>query len=389
MAVTNKPSALSALTLSALAIPSVTQGATVPEKKQVSVRVTNYQEDPLPSARLLPGGSSERYGINVLQVNYFTPYKDQYSIAVSGQYETLSGASPFFSRQNAQGETDVFMSGATIDEKRLDGSVVGTRYFKEGTLATGLAFSTENDYQSLAFSLDGSLEIFDKHTTLLASMSTSFDELSPTDPELGQGRQDADGKSKRSFSIYEGVTQVLDKYSTLQVGVGYTRLKGHLTDPYKDDSRPDTREQTTLDVQYRRFVTEIESSVHVDYRYYEDDWGVLANTFSTSVWKDMNIAGLNFTLAPNLRYYYQHQADFYSVEAPTTEYYSSDFRLSAYGSFNLGIDIQFHQKDYTYTLGLNQYLSAEDWGLTGSKDTETPSLVNFTTISFGVDYKFK
>jgi len=388
VAVTNKTSALSALTLSALAIPSVSQAATVPEKKQLSVRVTNYQEDPLPSSRLALG-STERYGINVLQVNYFTPYKDQYSIAVSGQYETLSGASPFESRVDNNGETNVLMSGATIDEQRLDGSVVGTRYFKEGTLATGFAFSTENDYQSLAFSVDGSLEIFNKHTILLASMSTSFDELSPTDPSLGGNRAEADGRSKRSFSIYEGVTQVIDKFTSIQAGIGYTRLKGYLTDPYKNDSRPHTREQTTLDVSLRRYVTDIEAALHLDYRYYEDDWGVLANTFTTSVWKEVGIGGLNFTLAPNLRYYYQHQADFYSVEVPTTEYYSSDFRLSAYGAFNLGIDVQLHHKEFTYTLGMSQYLSAEDWGLTGSKDSETPSLVNFTTISFGVDYKFK
>ena len=358
------------------------------KKKQVSVRLTNYQEDPLPSSRRAIG-STERYGINVLQVNYFTPYKDDYSIAVSGQYESLSGASPFSSQVNQDGETEVLMSGATIDEQRLDGSVLGTRYFKEGTLGAGFAFSTENDYQSLAFSLDGSLELFNKHTTLLASMSTSFDKLSPTDIEDGGNRPEADGKSKRSFSIYEGVTQVIDKFSTLQVGVGYTRLKGYLTDPYKNDARPDTREQTTLDVQYRRYVTQIESAVHLDYRFYEDDWGVLANTFTTSLWKDMSLAGLNFTFAPNLRYYYQHQADFYSVETPSTEYFSSDYRLSAYGAFNLGIDIQVHHKDFTYTLGMNQYISAEDWGLTGSKDTETPSLVNFTTLSFGVDYKFK
>jgi len=383
----NKTTALSALTLSATAISSGAQAMAVPEKKQVSVRVTNYQEQPLPETRLA-GGSTERYGINVLQFSYFTPVAGQYSVMTTAQYEKLSGASPYGSAENADGQTEVLMSGATIDEQRLDASVTGTRYFKSGTLASGLAVSTENDYQSVALSLDGSLEIFDKHTTLMASVSTSFDSLSPTGPKIGT-RAEADGETKRSVSWYEGVTQVIDKYSTVQVGVGYTRLWGYLSDPYKGDSRPDSREQYTVSAQYRRFLSDFDSALHLDYRLYQDDWGVISNTLSGSTWTDVNVFGQRIMLSPNVRYYWQHAADFYTVKATTDEHFSSDYRLSAYGAINFGLDAQWHHKDYVYTIGVNQYLSAESWGLTGGQDTETPSLVNFTTISFGVDYKFK
>ncbi len=238
------------------------------------------------------------------------------------------------------------------------------------------------------------MEINNKHTTLLGSFSTSFDKLSPTDADSFATRLEADGETKRSVSIYEGVTQVIDKYRTLQIGVGYTRLKGYLSDPYKfTDKRPDTREQTTLTAQYRQFLTHYSGMAwHLDYRFYQDDWEVQANTISTSVWKNMAVGAYKVTLAPNLRYHWQHAADFYNLasnpSAEGYEFYSSDFRLSAYGAFAMGIDMQFHYKDIIFNLGFSQYVSSEDWGLTGSQDTETPSLVNFTTFSLGVDYLF-
>ncbi len=388
--IAKKGSALSALTLSAMAIPCVSHGAVAPENKTLSVRYTQYQEENLPVERV-KFGSTGRYAIDVLQLRFLTPVDDKYSIDSSVQFETLSGASPYGSTLNDTGQTEVTMSGATIEETRVDASVAATRYFKEGTLGTSVYISKENDYQSLGLGLSGTIEINQKHTTLLGSISTSFDELSPTDANIfGGGRTDADGKTKRSVSLYEGVTQVIDKYRTLQLGVGYTRLKGHLSDPYRSaDKRPSSREQTTVSAQYRHFLNTYGAAWHLDYRFYQDDWGVLANTITSSVWKDFDVQGLKITLAPNVRYHWQHAADFYTLDSPPAEeFYSNDFRLSAYGAIAVGMDLQYHHKELVFNMGFSQYFSAENWGLTGSQDTETPALVNFTTFSFGVDYHF-
>ena len=386
-----KKSTLSMLSASALAIPGAVEAATVPEKEIVSVRYTQYQEAPLETGSV-SSGNTGRFGINVLQVGYFTPYKEDYSIDTNITYETLSGASPYATIDEGDGDPKVYMSGASIEEKRIDASVSGTRYFKEGTLNSSFAISKEKDYQSVAIGAAGSLEIFDKHTTLLASVSTSFDSLSPTDAELfGGGRIEAKGKSKRSLSFYEGVTQVISRNQTLQVGVGYTRMKGHLSDPYRSkDQRPSSREQHTLSAQYRHHFTEYHNiSWHLDYRFYQDEWGVIANTIGTSAWKDLSVMGLNFTIAPNLRYHWQHSADFYTLEAaPESEYYSDDFRLSAYGAISAGVDAQFHAKDFSVTFGLSNYWSNSSWGLTGRDSVEHPALLNFTTFSIGVDYHF-
>ncbi len=102
------------------------------------------------------------------------------------------------------------------------------------------------------------------------------------------------------------------------------------------------------------------------------------------MWKDFDIAGLHITLAPNVRYHWQHSAEFYTLEAdPVSEFHSDDFRLSAYGAISTGIDIQYHHRDISIALGFSQYLSAENWGLTGKEETETPSSVHFITTSLG------
>ncbi len=379
--------------MSALAIPSVANAAVAPDKKTLSLRYTQYKEAEMPLERVqaVPGSSTGRYAIDILQFRFLTPVQDKYSLDTSVSYETMSGASAYSSSGNADGQTEVHMSGATIDESRLDASLLGTRYFKEGTLGGNVAISTENDYESVALGVSGSLELFQKHTTLLTSLSVSRDELSPTNIDFSNTRKDADGEKKRSFSLYHGLSQVLDKFSTLQIGIGYTRLSGFLSDPYRTrDDRPDSREQNTLSLQYRYYLRSFGGMAwHGDYRYYQDDWGILANTISTSVWKDVEVFGLHFTLAPNVRYHWQHAADFYSVDASSnSELYSSDYRLSAYGAVSVGIDLQYHQQETSFTLSLSQYISDEDWGATGSQDTETPTLVDFTTFSLGVDYHF-
>ncbi len=379
--------------MSALAIPNAATAIVVPEKKILSLRYTQYQEAEMPVERVDAGGSTGRYNIDILQIRYFTPVLEKYSLDTNVSYETMSGASAYGSSVNDSGQTVVQMSGASgIEESRLDASVLGTRYFDDGSLGTSVAISTENDYDSVALGLSGALELFQKHTTLLASLSISYDELSPTDAELfGGGRLEANGETKRSFSMYQGVSQVIDKFSTLQVGVGYTRLAGHLSDPYRTrDDRPDVREQNTLSMQYRYYLTQWGGMAwHLDYRFYQDDWGILANTITNSIWKDVELAGLHLTLAPNVRYHWQHAADFYSVDSTSTsEYYSADYRLSAYGAVSVGIDIQYHRRDVSFTLGMSQYLSSEDWGLTGVENEETPTLVDFTTLSLGVDYSF-
>jgi hypothetical protein len=384
-----KLSAFSALSAAALAIPS--QAEVAPTDKTLSYRYTSYQEADSPRERTFTNETS-RYAIDVHQFGYRTPFGDSWYLNSELQYETMSGASPTQTYKNDEGQSTLIMSGASIEEQRLDIKLAPKKYLKHGTAGGLLALSTENDYQSVALGLDGSLDIFNKHTSLIGSVSVSNDQLSPTDPDLSTARTEADGRKKRSFSLYQGVNQVLDKFSTLQVGIGYTQLTGYLSDPYKfEDRRPEERDQITLSAQHKQFANVLDgAALHSSYRYYYDDWGVSSHTLDLKWAQQINLSQYRFIATPLVRYYTQTKADFYSLEQnpAADEFNTSDYRLSSYGAFTFGFMSEFKMNNLSFHLDWQQYISREGLALFGASDDETPALVNFTSLTAGIDYKF-
>ena len=396
-----KITALTALSAAALAIPSIAEVA--PEDREISYRYSSYQEEDAPRERV-PSGSLERYKIDVHQIGYRTPIGDSWYLASELQYETMSGASPEQTYKNDAGDSVLLMSGASINEERIDFKIAPKKYFNDGTAGGLIAYSTENDYESIALGLDGTLEIYDKHTTLIGSLSFSDDTLSPTDANviisaesnppvyLYPARKEADGKKKSSFSIYEGISQVINKYSVLQVGIGYTSLSGYLSDPYKFyDLRPDSREQLTLSAQHKQFINVLDGAAIIsNYRYYNDDWGVSSHTLDVKWSQQFNISHYRIIASPLLRYYTQTRADFYSLQQtpPVDQLNSSDSRLSTYGAITFGFTSELKFSQWSLHLDWQQYYSREDLALFEASDDETPALVNFSTFTAGVDYKF-
>jgi hypothetical protein len=384
-----KITALGALSAAAMAIPS--QAEVAPTDTTLSYRYSNYQETDAPRERTFTSETG-RYQIDVQQFGFRTPISESWFLASELQFETMSGASPTQTYKNDDGQSTLVMSGASIEEQRIDVKVAPKKYFTHGTAGGLLAYSTENDYQSIALGIDGTLDIFDKHTTLIGSMSVSNDELSPTDAELSTSRTEADGSKKRSFSVYEGINQVLDKYSTLQAGIGYTQLTGYLSDPYKfEDRRPDRRDQVTLSVQHKQFANVLDgAALHSSYRYYYDDWGIASHTLDFKWAQSLNLGKTRLIATPLIRYYSQTEADFYSLEQnpAATDLNSSDYRLSSYGAFTVGFNSELKFEQWAFHLDWQQYTSRESFALFGASDDETPALVNFSTFTAGVDYKF-
>lgn len=384
-----KITALSALSAAALSIPS--HGEVAPEDKQISYRYSSYQEADAPRERVFQG-SIERYSIDVHQFGYRAPIGDSWYVSSELQYESLSGASPVQTYKNDAGDSVLLMSGASIEEQRIDVKVAPKKYFNDGTAGALLAYSTENDYESIALGFDGTLEIFDKHTTLIGSLSFSDDTISPTDADLSQSRTNADGERKRSFSIYEGVSQVINKYSVLQAGIGYTSLSGYLSDPYKFyDLRPNSRDQLTFSAQHTQYMNVLDgAALLTSYRYYNDDWGIGSHTIDVKWSQQFDIAHYQIIATPLFRYYTQTKADFYSLaeSTPADQLNSSDSRLSAYGAFTIGFTSELKFSQWTVHFDWQQYYSREDLALFDASSDEAPALVNFSTFTAGVDYKF-
>ena len=159
-------SALAAV--SSAAAPWVGQGASVPTDTVSQYRYSQYREDDAPASRVF-AGDTERYSIDVHQLRHARPLADDWYVSGDFQYETLSGASPWKTYQNNQGQSVLIMSGASgegIEETRIDVSGKAQRYFDDAIVGGQPRILTEKDYQSISLGPHGTLAQFQHHTTL-------------------------------------------------------------------------------------------------------------------------------------------------------------------------------------------------------------------------------
>ncbi|MGV3592615.1 MAG: DUF3570 domain-containing protein [Gammaproteobacteria bacterium] len=380
--------ALLALTASALALPGLAppaRGDAPPAFSTASLRVSTYREDDLDSAARL-AGSAERYDIDIYQLRLQMPVGDSYALTLNSSYESMSGASPWYTIRRGDGSTGVIMSGATISEQRRDLSANVRRYLDNGAIGITLGGSHENDFDALSGSIDAERHFNDKLTTLAGGLSYSDDELDPTQQ---QGFVRILAADKRSRSAFVSISQIVNQNDLVQTGISVTHLTGYLSDPYKlNDKRPDERTQYAWTTAWRHFVPAANAALQADYRFYHDDFGIDSHTLDLA-WHQ-NI-GSDWQLVPGVRYYSQRAADFFTqqlVFAPfaAQPFQSTDFRLSNYGAWSGSLKVQWNVEDFTVSASAERYYADADFA--SFDGLESPALVDFTRLSFGLDYRF-
>lgn len=376
--------ALMALTSSALLLPAY-QGALAdapPEFTEMGVRYSKYEEDDILGSKSF-GSGSERYEIDVAQFHLLAPVADNWSVALDVAWEDMSGASPWFVGESISGDDKVIMSGASIDDTRTEVSVTTRYYYDRGSAGFNYTRSDEDDYESDAVSLDGSLNSADGMTTYSAAISASNDDIDPTQGSVPTNTQ---GDEKDTRSAWVGVTRIVSKRALVRFGLSYTYRDGFLTDPYKfHDRRPDERKEWTVSSGYRHFFENQNAALHVDYRYFDDDWDVVSHTLDLS-W--VQNVGEHTQFTPFARYYSQDEAEFFSNVANLDDrYYADDYRLSAFGAISVGLRMRRDIGNWSVNLAGERYMTDEGWGLYSGD--ESPGLVDFWRYSIGLDYTFK
>jgi len=390
MKATNKHLLL--LTGAALSIPAPGLAGNVPEKSVISYQTAHYKEDSLEPNKNVTGGPADRYEISVNKFSLLTPVGDNATVSFDVLHETLSGASPWFNSESSNGSPVTTMSGASIAEQRNEMAVKLTQFKDAETHSVGLVNSQENDYSAQAFSYDYAIDLSKKNTTLSTGVSFSNDRIFPNQstPLHQNSLEGIDTDKKTIQSVYFGVSQNINVRMIGKLGVSHTQLSGYLSDPYKlFDRRPDSRTQTVLSAGLRYFSSGHQAAYHLDYRYYEDDWGVRSDTLAFKTY--INLQN-KWQIAPGLRYYSQHGADFYSPFIPTgssvgNDYHSEDFRLSFYGAVSYQLDVYKKLDNYRLKFSIERYES--DMSYSQSNPAyNNPGLINFTMTSIGIDYYF-
>jgi hypothetical protein len=347
----------------------------------VGLRYTHYSEDNI-DQDLVIFGATDRYDIDITQLWIEAPVGASWSIALDVQNDYQTGASPWFVGAQQGGPPGVIMSGASIQDNRLEVGVT-TRYFwADGNAGFAVSHSDEDDYEATALAFDASWNTADDARTWSTSFSSSRDTLNPTQGVIPVfiSEEDLDTQSG-----YFGVSQILSRTAIARIGLSYTMTEGYLSDPYKlRDQRPDTHERLSLSAGYRRFLPDADASLQVDYRYYADSWGTDSHTVELA-WAQNLPRSL---LTPYVRYYSQREADFFRVIADTEiQYYADDYRLSSYGAVTLGARwAVVVGESWTLELEAERYMTDADWGVFDGD--AAPALVDFWRGTVGITWRF-
>ena len=382
---------LNALTTAALAIPGMAMTAVStgvhadapPTNTEVGYRYSHYQEDDVPESKLA-SGSKQRYDIDVHQFRVLTPVGENYAVDTTFDYETMSGASPYGTVEGSDGNPLLVMSGASIEDTRMDLNVKTTRYYESGTASVIGGYSTEDDYEAYNLGLEGTVDVNDKMTTLMGGLGYSDDTITPTQ---APGFNRVTNESKYTATTFLGVAQVIDARSVFQTSINYAYSDGYLSDPYKlVDQRPATRSSVAWNNRYRYFFGDLDAAMHADYRLYIDDWDMVSHTMAFEWHQNVDP---NLRVIPSIRYYSQSQADFYTpIDIPAQPGdKSSDYRLSPFGAVTFGLSAVAHSYNWKVIVSAERYVADGDFAL-GAVEKEHPGLLQYTLVTLGFDYSF-
>lgn len=369
-------------------------GATPITSAPLAANSTRTIRGTTPSGQVITTGASPYINSQLYLNRHFVPIANNYGKKVS------NGAQP----------VDVLAMASP--ETRKQGDFNLAYEWDEAALRLGGGVSTEHDYNSRFVNMGGRLDFNKKLTTMDLGLSytnsdthaildhdaypyidtTAYNQqITATSNNTG-GMHILSG-NRQDWGTSLALTQVLNKSALLETQFGFTRSTGYMANPYKAmsivfvdptsfgqglpnaytgdvqaflEKRPDHRNQFTAGTRYIQHIGFADAALHLDYRYFHDNWGIDAHTFEadwvqpiTSTW----------TVTPKIRYYSQDAASFYhpylvskqayvtnnvSIDPNTgmivnnTVYYnpallpknySSDQRLSAYGALSGGVTI--------------------------------------------------
>lgn len=390
----------------------------------------NYTQDtwsgatPVTTAPLAFGGNRQRLLAPKI-LSGASPYLNNGNVFVDKNFNPLQQDSKTgkFSQNNQLVHT---LSTASPETRKQGDFRVGYDW-DEASLDVGAGTSAENDYNSSFGSVSGRLDFNQKLTSVNFGVSyTQSDTEAHLDhdafPYIEKStfgsRVDKTGLltgTKKDWAGSLGVTQVLNKSALVSGNVSYTTSDGYMSNPYKTmavlfvdpiqkigrdgqlsgsmlaflEQRPEERQQWTENLRYVQHIDALDAALHLDYRFYHDDWGINGHTISGD-W--IQPIGDGWSITPRVRYYSQDGADFYTPylvskqasaksiynkdgeRVGTARYdskllpqnYSSDYRLSGYGAISGGLTVtkQF-AKGLELQAGAEYYTHAGDLKLGG------------------------
>ncbi len=218
---------------------------------------------------------------------------------------------------------------------------------KGSSIGAGLSTSTEYDYQSFGGSINFSKKILKKSGEFSARLQTFLDNVTLIQPiELRTNtRRDEDDdyatSPRNTYSVALSYAQVINQQMQVEFLVDAIYQKGYLGLPFhriyftnnaeKVENLPNSRFKLPIGVRLNYFAGD-RLIVRAYYRYYQDDWGLMAHTLNIET--PVKITPF-FSISPFYRFYKQRAVNYfapYKMHKITEQYFTSNYDLSSFNS---------------------------------------------------------
>ena len=233
---------------------------------------------------------------------------------------------------------------------------------KPTTLGGGVYFSLESDYLSNGFSLHMQHSSRDQNKIISAEVEVFFDDLrwgrlsgqyplKLVYPSELRNQAWFNIHHRNSYNLNTRFQQTINKKTMLSFFPGVSFQHGLLSTPFhrvyfKDSSLnvenlPNKRLRIPLGIQLNHFLAN-RTIVRSYYRFYWDEWGIIAHTVELSVPIKLSAA---FILSPSIRLYRQSESRYfkpYREHEKNQAYYTSDYDLSAFTSYEPGLEMKLN-----------------------------------------------
>lgn len=297
-------------------------------------------------------------------------------------YSTISGASPTGLPGTSRGGQ---VPVVEIEDERYATSLGLTGKIADHSLKGGFSYSYESDYTSLGGSLTDTISLNDKNTELVLGFAYTHDTVGANGSSLSE--------RKRSYDWIIGVNQILGPHTLLSANLTLGWKDGFLNDPYKRalidnevyfESRPGKKFEQLLYLQLTQELIPDRLSMEVSYRLGHNDHGIISHTASLAFYQYLFNKAV--VLRPSFRFYDQGAADYYDTSfSGNPTYYSSDYRVSAEQTFNLGMQVRWNiiPDKLALDLGYERYISRGTDGKTSQS-----AYPDAHSLTAGVHFQF-
>ncbi|RPI13050.1 MAG: DUF3570 domain-containing protein [Lysobacterales bacterium] len=261
-------------------------------------------------------------------------FAEKYSVSANYYVDMVSSAS-----------IDVVTTASPYTETRTQASLAVDMLNGKTQYSASYTNSDESDYTANSASFDVSQDLFGDLTTVSFGFSQGWDEVRRNGDDSF-----AEDVDRRSYRL--GVSQIATP--TLMLGFGFETItdEGFLNNPYRSvryldpdspagfafqpEVYPSTRTSNAAALSARYFLP-YRASVHGEYRFFTDTWGIDAHTLTAGYTHPI---GKQWILETGVRWYDQSAADFYSDLFPRADaqnFLARDKELATFTSLMLSL----------------------------------------------------